>query len=345
MIGVGVIGLGFMGATHVRAYQAAERSGIACRVVAVSDRSADRLSGRSGSTGNLATGSGAMLFDPSRVRTYLDAHQLLRDPAVNLVSICTHTDTHVDLAIAALRAGKHVLVEKPVAITSAEVQRLAEAARTSDRLCMPAMCMRFWPGWAYLRETIRSGSLGQVMSATFQRLGSPPDWADFYKNVNLSGGPLWDLHIHDSDFVRWCFGEPTEVVSTGTLAHTTTIYRYPGAGPTHVVAEGSQDYCPGFGFKMRYVVSFEKGTLDFDIGRPPHSSPLLLCADGQTSPVDLTSAPATGYDGEIRHLLGAILAGSTSANLVATIDDAVKTARLIEAERRSLESRRPVPLA
>ena len=261
-IGVGVIGLGFMGATHIRAYQAADTAGFACRLVAVSDPNADRLRGTVAAAGNLASGAGEQgesLFDPTRVCTHIDAAALLNDPAVELVSICTPTDSHVDLAIAALRAGKHVLVEKPVAIRSSEARRLAEVVRASDRLCMPGMCMRFWPGWDWLRERVRDEAYGQVLSATFQRLGSPPSWSpEFYGDLSRSGGPLFDLHIHDADFIRWCFGPPRGVVSTGTPAHITTIYRYEaGKGPAHVVAEGGQNHAPGFPFKMRYIVAFE----------------------------------------------------------------------------------------
>lgn len=336
-VGVGVVGLGFMGTTHVQAYQAAAKAGWPCRLVAVADKSAERLTGRASGAGNIGTGTPEQIFDPAQVRCYFDPRQVLEDPNVHLVSVCTHTDTHVDLAIAALRAGKHVLVEKPVAITSAEVQRLAKAAAESGKLCMPAMCMRFWPEWAWLREAVRSGVYGKAVSATFQRLGAPPTWTDFYRDVHRSGGSLIDLHIHDTDFIRWCFGEPAEVVSTGTLMHVSTIFRYPG-GPTHVLAEGGQDYAPGFGFKMRYVVGFERATAEFDLARTPA---LMLHTESGSEGVALPAGkPESGYDGEIRHLVRAIADGTPTIGLTATIDDAVRTMQLLEAERRSLETGR-----
>lgn len=334
VVGVGVVGLGFMGTTHVKAYQAAARAGFPCRLVAVADKSAERLTGRASAAGNIGSGEPEQIFDPSQVRCYFDPRQVIDDPRVQLVSVCTHTDTHVDLAVAALKAGKHVLVEKPVALTSAEVQRLTAAASESGKLCMPAMCMRFWPGWSWLRDLVRSGTHGKVVSATFQRLGAPPTWTEFYRDLRRSGGALVDLHIHDADFIRWCFGEPSEVVSTGTLMHVSTIYRFPG-GPTHVLAEGGQDYAPGFGFRMRYVVGFERATADFDLGRSPM---LLLHTDKGSEAVSLASGtPESGYDGEIRHLVRAIAEGATADGLAATIDDAVRTMRLLEAERKSIE--------
>ncbi|MBY0308938.1 MAG: Gfo/Idh/MocA family oxidoreductase, partial [Phycisphaerales bacterium] len=173
-IGVGVIGMGFMGANHARAYVAAARDGTACRLVAVSDPSPERLSGGTPAGGNIKAGADLPLFDPAEVTGYTRAEDLLRDGRVNLVSVCTPTDTHVELALAALQAGKHVLLEKPVALASAEVARLAEAARGAGTLCMPAMCMRFWPGWTFLRDAVRDGRFGALRALSLHRLGSGP---------------------------------------------------------------------------------------------------------------------------------------------------------------------------
>jgi len=340
-VGVGIIGLGFMGATHYRAYQSAHEAGFQCKVVAVSDRSPERLGGRVDVLGNIETGHGERLFDPTQVRTSKEPRELLSDHRVHLVSICTHTETHVDLAIAALEAGKHVLVEKPVALASGDVRRLAAAVKQSGKLCMPAMCMRFWPGWSWLRERIVDGRYGKVSSATFERLGSAPTWAtDFYADVNRSGGSLFDLHIHDADFILWCFGRPREVVSVGSIMHMTTMYRYdPERGPAHVVAEGGQDHAPGFGFRMRYTVAFERATADFDLARTPH---LLVHQDGKSVPVELPKG--AGYDGQIRHIVDSILGGRDPETLIATIEQAAGVTELLEAERTSIETRSPVQL-
>lgn len=344
-IGVGVIGLGFMGRTHVAAYQAAARDGFPCRVVAVCDPDPARRAGLApAEAGNISTGAaGERLFDPAQVRGHETAQGLLADPAVHLVSVCTYTDSHVDLALAALAAGKHVLVEKPVALRSAEVQSLALAARSAAAerglCCMPAMCMRFWPGWSWLRERVRDGSLGAVRSATFQRLGSGPAWsAAFYRDPARSGGALFDLHVHDADFVHWCFGPPREVFAVGDAQHVTASYVYGAGGPRHVTAEGAWDLAPGAGFRMRFVVNFERGTAEFDLSRTPA---LVLHTDAGTSAVEAGEPGVrTGYDGQVRRLVETIAAGRTDTP--ATIDQAVAVTRLLEAERESQASRLPV---
>jgi predicted dehydrogenase len=329
---VAVLGLGFMGRTHIGAYAAAREAGSPNELVAVCDSDPERRAGRSGAAGNLERGATAeLMFDPSCVRAYATPEELFADPEVDLVSICTHTDSHVDLSIAALAAKKHVLVEKPVAKTSAEIERLARAAAEARTLCMPAHCMRFWPGWTWLRERIASGEFGPVRSAVFRRLASPPSWsADFYADSERTGGALVDLHIHDADFVRWCFGAPDALASAGTIDHLTTIYRY-ARGPGHVVAEGGWDHSPGFAFQMRYVVVFEGATAEFDLAREPQ---LLLSRGGESQPIELPAGD--GYLGEVRHLLDRIRTGH--GQLASTVPEALELARMLEAERASLRS-------
>ena len=337
-IRVGVIGLGFMGRTHIRSYRRAAAEGHPNRLVAVCDPDPARRAGALGQKGNLEPElPDEPLFDPADVRGYAAPEELLADAEIDLVSICSPTDTHVDLGIAALRAGKHVLLEKPVALASPEVERLRVVADEAGQLCMPAMCMRFWPGWRWLKEKIESGEYGPVRSLVFRRLGSRPGWSPgFYADLMKSGGALFDLHIHDSDFVHWCFGRPQAVSTAGTIAHLTTAYRF-ADGPAHVIAEGGWDHAEGFAFRMGYTVVFERATADFDLLRTPT---LVLSREGTASPVEL--ADETGYDAEIRHMLAGVAAGAE--HLDATVADALELTLLLEAERRSLETGRTVEL-
>jgi predicted dehydrogenase len=329
-IGVGIVGLGFMGKTHLAAYAAAAKAGHAVRVVAVHDQRASVVLGVGRNKGNLGSGAGSAELDLAGVRICRTAEELFAAPDVDLVSICTHTPSHVPLAKQALAVGKHVLVEKPVALRSKDVAELARAAARAERVCMPAMCMRFWPGWSRLKEWVEERTFGAVKSAVFRRLASPPAWArDFYGDPSLNGGALFDLHVHDADLVLWLFGRPASVASTGTLDHVTTLYRF-AEGPTHVVAEGGWDHTSGFDFRMSYTVVFERATADFAPGRTPV---LTLTRGGKTSGVGI--AAELGYDGEVRHVLEVI--SNRGKGLRATLDDALVLTRILEAERKSLE--------
>ncbi len=331
-VGVGIIGMGFMGQTHARAYAAAARTGAPCVLRAVCDPNAERRAGRAAHAGNIAAADRDPPFDPDAVRGYADPDELLADGSIDLVSVCTHTDSHVDLAIRAIDAGRHVLVEKPVALSSPEVERLIAHARRSDRLCVPAMCMRHWPGWADLKRLVASGEHGSVRHARFERLGSAPAWADFYADPDRCGGAIFDLHVHDADLALWLFGPPESVHSVGDARHVSTHMRYPG-GPA-VATEGGW-LSAGFPFRMGFTVEFERAVAAFDSSRDPAMT--LHTSDGPR-PVPLPAH--TGYDAQARAMVNAVVTADASG--LPSLDDALAVTRLIEAERRSAAEGRAI---
>lgn len=336
-----VVGMGFMGQTHARAYRDAAKAGLPVRLAALCDSDQNRLTPHASAAGNFGSAADEPLYDPATTRTFTDLGALLASDDIDLVSLCTHTQTHVDFAIRALKASKHVIIEKPVALTLAEVERLLPVAREAEArgvLCMPAMCVRYWPGWSWLKEAIVSRSFGGVRSAAFTRLGSTPSWADaFYKDPAKSGGAILDLHIHDTDFVHFCFGAPTEVVSTGSHEHITTLYRF-AQGPHHITAEGCWDRHPKAPFVMRYRVDFEHASAEFDMNAP---SPLMLYTDSGAEPVPLSDR--TGWELAIRAFINSLSRGDARPPI--TVDDAAAVMRTIEAERASLSTGRPIPPA
>lgn len=325
---IGIIGLGFMGRTHLAGYRAA-----GANVVAV----LDPLAGAGPVGGNLSTGADAV--DLSGIEVFKDPAAFFERAPIDAVSICTPTDTHVEMAERSLARGWDVLLEKPVALASADVHRVRAAAERAGRVCMPAMVMRFWPGWAWLKEQADARTFGALESATFQRLGSGPSWnAEFYRNFARSGGALVDLHIHDADFVYWLFGRPASVLSVGTLERVSTVYRF-AQGPARVTAEGGW-MTPGFAFVMRYIAHFERATAVFDLAGG--ESPVTVYADGKADKPVLPKA--SGYEAEVRDFLRAVderRAGKTPA-LRATLADAAVVADILAAERRSLEEGREV---
>ncbi|MEE2889390.1 MAG: Gfo/Idh/MocA family oxidoreductase [Planctomycetota bacterium] len=335
-IGIGIIGFGFMGRTHLDAYLRASETDISCAVREVFSLEDPA----SASSGNVDTGaSTAVDLVASEIRFSTGVESLLSSDDIDLVSICTPTDTHVDLAIQALEAGKHVLLEKPVALSCSEVERLQIAHEGSGLLCMPAMCMRFWPGWSWLREKVQDASLGAVTSASFQRFGASPTWSqDFYLDEQRSGGALTDLHVHDADFIVATFGMPAEVSTCGTRSQLVTQYRYP-SGPASVMAEAAWYPDPGYPFQMKYRVGFEDSVADFDLARP--EAPLILHRGGEAEPVSVPEI--NGYDLEVRHILEAVQREESS--IQPDLEDAVRVTRLLEAEARSLDEGRSISVA
>ena len=331
MINVGVIGLGMMGLTHLDAY--AKRNDV--KVVAVADKDSQRLSGKKRAAGNVE-GQAQGGFDVTTVKGYTEGLDLINDPAVAMVDVCVATPWHVEIALAALAAGKHILVEKPLARTAANAERLANAASKSKGLAMCAMCMRFWPGWTWLKEAIDDNRFGPVRSAQFRRLACMPPGA-FYANAEMSGAAILDLHLHDTDFVQFCFGLPAAVYSRGYskttigIDHVVTQYIYePKAGqPAPIVsAEGTWAYDAAYEFRMEYTVNFERATAVYDMRA---TDKLIVYETGQKRPIEL--GDRMGYDIEIEYFLNCIRTNSPPTTI--TLADAARAIRITEAEEKS----------
>ncbi|MFM7050988.1 MAG: Gfo/Idh/MocA family protein [Planctomycetota bacterium] len=318
-VGVGVIGVGFMGRTHIASF--ARTAGCALR--AVHDPAQ-----KAAVAGNLATtGDDAERLVASLPRA-ASVDDLLARPDIDLVSVCTPTDTHVDLVRAAIRAGKHVLVEKPTALDAAAIDALDDEARAAGVLVMPAHCMRFWPAWAWMAEAVHARRYGAVRHASFRRLGAAPAWSQsFYLDFARSGGAVVDLHIHDADFVRFAFGEPVEVKATGTRRHV--VARYAFADGARVEAEGGWMEDPAFAFTMVATIECERAVIDFRLGREHE---LVVVEDGvQRALVAGADYPTgNGYDHEIAALVQAIMRGAARAPV--TLSDAAATQRLLDRE-------------
>ncbi len=334
-VGVGVIGLGFMGRIHVEAYR-----GAGARLVAVCDGAPARLRGEAGAQGNIDGGSApARLFDPAKVHATPDLDAFLATPSLDLVSVCTPTDTHAEIAGRVIDAGKHLIIEKPVALEAGTVAALGEHAAAAGVLCMPAMCMRFWPAWAWVKDAIDDGRLGALRAVRLERLGARPTWgAGFYDDESRSGGALFDLHVHDTDFLVHALGAPESVRSVGDAAHVSTVYAYGAGGPRHVTAQGGWLRGPGWGFSMRMITEFESGVADFELGRTPELRVHL--ASGETEAPSL--APGTGWDHEIAAMVEAV--GTRAQAPPATMGSAATSTRVLEAERESLRHGRAVPV-
>ncbi len=251
---------------------------------------------------------------------------MLRDDDVGLVVVATPTPLHIEMAIRALEAGKHVFVEKPLALTEREIKPLAECAeRYPEQRCMPAHVIRFWPGWIDLVERVRDRRHGRVQSATFRRLGSMPGWNhEFYGNTSQSGGALVDLHLHDVDFILHCFGEPSSVHAVGNLMHVTGSYTFKD-GPDHVAAEAAWDQQPGAGFRMSFIINFERATMVFDSSE---RTPLRIIEGERVTTVE--SSVSDGYEPELHALIKSIVEPTPCP---VTINDALRAARVIDRER------------
>lgn len=332
---IGIVGLGFMAATHIKAYRQLPNA----QLYAVCNPSGRNLDGDlSKVMGNVGTPDPVKL-DMTKVKGTTRFEDLLNDPSVDVIDICTPTFTHVDMAVAALKAGKHVLCEKPLARTFAQASAIADAAEKAKGFFMPAMCIRFWPEWAWLKAAIDDDRFGKVLSARFRRVAEPPAWGQgHFGSGEKSGGALLDLHIHDVDFVHYCFGRPSSVYAqgyskfSGAIDHVVAQYTTKGGAIVH--AEGTWAMTPGFGFNMSFTANFEKATVDYDIGREA-ADRLKVFEQGQPGK-NVKAEGIDGYVGEMSYFLDCIAKGKKPT--VVTARDGAAAVELCEAEEQSIRS-------
>ncbi|MCS6951445.1 MAG: Gfo/Idh/MocA family oxidoreductase [Bryobacterales bacterium] len=300
---IGVVGLGFMGSTHLRAL----RNVAQAELHAVVSSDPRKLEGDlSGIQGNI--GGPGERFDFTGVRKYRTWQEAVADPELEALDICLPTHLHAEVAIAALRAGKHVLVEKPMALDGASAEAMLAAARESGRVLMTAHVLRFWPDYVVLSDTVKSGRIGSVRAAVFRRRCAAPAWGAWLSDKQASGGGVFDLLIHDVDFCLHLFGAPEAVSAVGyeDMAHgidwITAQLHYSGIGG--VVISGGWHHAGAFPFSMEYSVVAEGGVLEYNSAAGP---PALYHARGarETPPLD----GRDGYEAELAYFVDCCVGG------------------------------------
>lgn len=199
-----------------------------------------------------------------------DYDEFLKSNDLDIVDICLPTYLHREYTVKALEAGKHVLCEKPMALTVEDADAMAAAAKANDRQLMIGHCIRFWPEYALLKKYNDDGRFGKLVSLNLTRYGEFPHWSsdNWLADETLAGGGVLDMHIHDTDFVLYLLGEPTSMSSWGSVdergaSHAFTTMVYPGC-IAHL--EGGWNLPTNAPFKMAFRAIFERGAMIMDAG-------------------------------------------------------------------------------
>jgi len=182
---IGVIGVGFMGTLHARAYAAVADA----ELVGVTDADADRAQAVAGMLG---------------VRAYSSTEEMVADPQIQAVSVCTSDEQHVGPAVAALGAGKHVLLEKPIATTLEDGDTIITAAADSTGALLVGHILRFEKRYARAAQEVRDTTIGEVVSIYARRIGAASTQDTLKGRVSV----LSFLGVHDFDICRWIAGSP-----------------------------------------------------------------------------------------------------------------------------------------
>lgn len=199
---IGLIGAGTISQFHLESYQNNKQ----VEIYAICDINAQRAE------------AAAKKYDVAR--WFMIYKEMLADPAIDAVSICTINHLHAEIAIAALDAGKHVLLEKPLCMTVEEALLIQAAVKRSGKTLQVGFVRRFGTNALVLQQFIEAGDLGEVYYAKasfLRRLGNPGGW---FADKQLSGGgPLIDIGVHIIDLCWYMMGRPKVKSISGNTYH------------------------------------------------------------------------------------------------------------------------------
>ena len=330
---VAVLGAGFMGSTHARAYHALPGIEVA-GIYAPSERRAAPLAAELGTewTDRL--------------------ERLLGDETIDAVDVCLPTPEHRSATEAALAAGKHVLLEKPIALTAEDADALVDLAARTDRVFMVAHVLRFWPEYVELQRRVAAGEIGAPVSGLATRRQPFPAWSELFARSDLTGGAVVDMMIHDYDALNWVFGAPRAVTArgrrnprSGGWDQVQVLIDYDGAS---AMVDGGMTMPESYPFSSRLEVLGERGALEYHFRAGGRSVEMGAGVN------DLTHYPTEGdperlpvpqedpYAAEVAYFVACVAGGQPAAR--ATPADARLALRVALAARDSLEQGEAVPL-
>jgi len=251
MIKAAIVGAGYIAQAHANAIKNNEDAMISAIV-------------------DIAEEKGRKMADSFNCSYYKSLDELFKNEEIDCVIVCVPTPFHPEIVIKAANAKKHILCEKPMALSLEEIDKMIKAVKDNDVKAMTGQILRFWPEYIKIKSILDSKVLGNPIHIFCQRLAVTPDWQDdkWGLNEKLSGGAPLDLHIHDLDFLLWVLGRPQYVKAQGTfnpdeggLSHifTTLGFKSGQAG----FAEGGWAFKGSFPFTMSLRILCEKGTIEW----------------------------------------------------------------------------------
>ncbi len=327
MMNIAVAGTGYIGLSHIAAIKGLKDA----KVVAVVNRSeASNLKG-------LAEAGEAC-------HAYTTLQDALKNEKIDLVDVCTPTDTHEAFVIEAAQAGCHVLCEKPVTLEMESLERMLAACEKSGVRFMVAQVARWWPEFTVIKDFVDQGKLGPVRMIYEKRLAQAPRWSTWRSRPEVSGGGLYDMNVHDIDYLYTLFGMPETVYATGWKSpsgcwdHLVTCLNW--ADGAKAVVETSLSMTGSFPFSIEFRGCGDKGTLCYsltaghNIKDGGRGFDFCFYPEGSEEAVQLSAEQKDMFAGEIGGFLDAIRSGAEAPVTPAQSRDVFQ---IVLAVRKSLE--------
>ncbi|MGA2606209.1 MAG: Gfo/Idh/MocA family oxidoreductase [Terriglobia bacterium] len=330
MLRVGIIGMGCMGRIHYEALRHVPDA----QVVAVTDVRLEEVR-------NVYP----------ELPIFPDYRDLFRDARPDAVVVAVPTFLHEACAVEAAKAGCAILCEKPFALDVASAQRMLEAAEGYGVILMVGQVLRFWPQYRRIKELVDKGALGSVQSITAHRLSRLPPWSSWFADPLKSGGCLFDLQVHDVDFVHWILGHPEQVRTTGIRSqagswdHVWTSLTY-GDRVAHV--EASYLMPASWPFSSGIRVRGSKGCVEYSFGvrgniEEREQAQHRFAFYGEDGSVSIPEVPpGDAYVNELQYFFECVR--SHQKPELCPAKESVQVIQVIAASWRSAESRDAVQL-
>ncbi|MFG2197149.1 Gfo/Idh/MocA family protein [Streptomyces sp. NPDC048639] len=233
-----------------------------------------------------------------------------------VVDVCTPTHTHKELALAAIRAGKHVACEKPLALSVKDAEEMITAAEDAGVLLFPCHVVRYFPEYTAMTQAVAAGAVGQPAVLRFTRTCAYPWWAPWFADAELSGGILVDQMIHDFDIARLLAGDVVRVYAqsrghlrppaeAGAVAAATAVLTHASGAISHVHGVWG---LPDSDFRTTFRIAGRGGVLTHDSTQTEAFR--IVAQDGATGIPDtiLTESP---FLTELRDFASAVQGGPT----------------------------------
>ncbi len=324
-LAIGLIGCGGMAKVLARAANRLPRA----RVVKVCDVSAE---------------AAQAFAQELEVPHTADPGEILADPAIPAVIIATPNFTHADLVVRAAAAGKHVFCEKPMALTTADADRMVAATRAAGVHLVVGQVLRYLPVFHHIKRLIDEGKIGTPFAMRTSRLGGWGQAAPWRSRRETSGGPLFEVNAHELDYMRYILGEPETVYATGSRRvldnvdyEDTALVTLTFHGGGHAVLHTSIGAALG-GYSG--VIQGTEGTLNWTCWPDSLEWKRLDGTGGKLAGKDDLPAP-DAHEREVGHLVDAVLDGTPPA---ITGADGRAVVAMAEGAVRSMQTGQPVRL-
>ena len=268
--------------------------------------------------------------------------------AVDVVDICTPTNTHHDLTLKAAAKGKHVICEKPLARTYAEGQAMLEACTQAGVKLLVAHVVRFFPEYTAAKATVAAGDIGDVAIFRSQRSGSQPHAGTDHWMLDpvASGGVILDLMIHELDFARWIVGEVVSVYAKDVRSKTPdspgdyalAVLRHANGAISNI--ETAWAY-PNSMFRTSFEIAGSDGLIEHHAGTTAPVSVHMKQTESAHVDVVIPSSPLLedAYTIEMKHFYDVLV---NNADPIITAEDGLAALRIGLAAIQSAQTGKPV---